>query len=134
MGSQENLCKARGCEHCCWNTFLGMSSDNFTLFKTEVESRGVDVDLLSAESFRVIQALVTRSPGKKLVVYCEEHNQGAQILVQIVRDCVFLTDGNCDLINSPARPLGCEGVVFDGTACKRISSGKFTFISADTIE
>lgn len=134
MGSQENLCKVRGCEMCCHNTFLGMRRDNFELFKAKLEERGVELDIQAYESFTKLQGLTTNSRGNTVVIYCEEHDQPADVLVQIFRTCVFLVDGDCVLINDPARPTGCGAFKLDGVDCKKISSGGFSFIPDVSIE
>lgn len=134
MRSAENLCKARECERCCWNVFLGMSSENFRLFSARLAENGIEADLQTYETFRSLQGLTTTSPGNTVVIYCTDHNQPADVLIQIFRKCVFLEEGNCVLIDDPSRPSGCEALVFDGKVCKKISSGGFSFIPSVAIE
>lgn len=134
MTNSENRCKARECDKCCWNTFLGMSFDNFDVFKRALEDKGVDVRPQSNESFKLIQGFRTTSRGNTVVCCSTEHDESADVLVQIIRKCPFLVDGDCELIDDSARPAGCNGIVFDGTACQRIRSGGFTFIPSVTIE
>lgn len=134
MAGLENQCKARECENCCWNTFLGMDRGNFHLFHAALKQRGVQPQKQIYESFQMVQAFTTNTPGKPVVVYCEDHPHAADILVQMVRACPFLKDGDCELIGDHARPLGCERLVFDGDACRKIRSGSFTFIPLLSIE
>lgn len=134
MTNHENRCKARGCENCCWNPFLGMSFGNFALFQEALKQNGIPAQQQTYEGFQMVQALTTNTPGRTAVVFCDNHSQAADVLVQIIRMCPFLVDGNCELIDDPARPTGCEGIVFDGKACQRIRSGGYTYIPLVAIE
>lgn len=133
MSNSENHCKTRGCERCCWNTFLEMRPNKFELFRQELEARGVVSEEETDDGFRIVQAFCTETSGNSVVVYCRDHPTN-NVRVQIIRVCPVLVNGGCGLIGDPARPSGCERLPFNGKECQQISSGGFTFIPAIDID